>query len=131
MVDEISLIRDYISLEKLRYGDRLDVEITEKIQDKSIGIPPLLFLPFIENAFKHGASQSTSEKIKIEIQIEQRDQIITFYCANPQNTPSDKHAIGIGLKNICQRLKLQFPDKHLLEFKENNDIYSVYLTLEI
>ncbi|KUJ60176.1 hypothetical protein AR687_18955 [Flavobacteriaceae bacterium CRH] len=130
---EISLIENYISLEKLRYAEnRLDLLFTKDIQ-QSNKISPLIILTFIENAFKHGVINET-EKAIIRLNLESKKQQIIFSIENtkPQNelgSISDKSKIG--LENVRKQLDLLYPKKHHLEIQETQTNYTVKLYLTI
>lgn len=130
---EITLIENYIALEKLRYSEnRLDILFTKDIQENN-KISPLIVLTFIENAFKHGVINET-EKAIIRLSLESKKQNIIFSIENtkPQNESSkisDKSKIG--LINVRKQLDLLYPKKHRLEIEEIQTKYTVklYLTL--
>lgn len=130
---EITLIENYIALEKLRYSEnRLDILFTKDIQ-QTHKISPLIVLTFIENAFKHGVINET-EKAKIRLHLESKKEQIVFTIENtkPQNDLkpiSDKSKIG--LENVRKQLDLLYPKKHQLEIEEtqNNYIVKLYLIL--
>ena len=132
--EEIKHLYDYLDLEKLRYGDRLQssVEITGKIED--IYIPPLILLPFVENSFKHGNTDSDSFPIDICLCI---DNHSLTYMVNNNLSPTDidfnvKDAReGIGLKNTIRRLDLLFKDQYNLEMKKDKTTFNVTLTMPL
>lgn len=132
--EEIKHLYDYLDLEKLRYGDRLQssVEITGKIED--LYIPPLILLPFVENSFKHGDSDSGN--FPIDIQISLNDLSLTYIIKNnlhQTNTDLISKDVreGIGLKNTIRRLDLLFKDQYNLEMKQDKTIFSVTLTMPL
>jgi two-component system LytT family sensor kinase len=128
---EITLIENYIALEKLRYNEnRLDVLFTKEIQENN-KISPLIILTFIENAFKHGVINET-EKATIRLNLESKKEKIIFTIENtkPQNgfeRISDKSKIG--LENVRKQLDLLYPKKHQLEIDETLANYIVKLSL--
>ncbi len=127
---EIQLIRDYISLEKVRYGDRLDMhlEIDGDLNDKWIA--PLLMLPFVENSFKHGASIMRGKQwISLKIYVE--DNCLKFDLKNSKPLKPVLHngKNGIGLRNVQKRLRLIYPGRHLLNVESMDIIYSVHLEI--
>lgn len=130
---EITLIENYIALEKLRYSEnRLDILFTKDIQESN-KISPLIILTFIENAFKHGVINET-EKAVIQLNLESKKQQIIFSIENtkPQNESaqiSDKSKIG--LENVRKQLNLLYPKKHQLEIEETQTKYTVKLYLTI
>jgi sensor histidine kinase YesM len=130
---EITLIKNYIALEKLRYDEnRLDILFTKDIQ-QSNKISPLIILTFIENAFKHGVVNET-EKATIRLNLQSKKEQIIFSIENtkPQNDfarISDKSKIG--LMNVRKQLDLLYPKKHQLEIEETQTNYTVKLYLNI
>lgn len=129
---EITLIENYIDLEKLRYGgNRLDILFTKDIQESN-KISPLIVLTFIENAFKHGVINET-EKATIRLNLESKKGQIIFSIENtkPQNEfarISDKSKIG--LENVRKQLDLLYPKKYTLEIEETQMSYTVKLCLK-
>jgi len=128
---EIDFMINYIDLMKLRLSNRVDLEINfpSDFEDKSI--PPLLFIPFIENAFKHGISNKGESFIKIGMLTDKSS--ISFNCSNsipPQRTETADGS-GIGLDNIRKRLNLLFPGKYDLKIDQNDKIYGISLILNL
>jgi two-component system LytT family sensor kinase len=127
---ELEFMKGYIDLMKLRISDKvkLIVEFPDEYDD--IDIPPLLFIPFIENAFKHGVSYQRSSFVKIAL--EREDDIIRFRTSNtlnPVNGEVPQPDSGIGLDNVRKRLALLYPGKHELKIIDENLVYSVELTI--
>ncbi|MEO1655449.1 MAG: histidine kinase, partial [Bacteroidota bacterium] len=118
---EIKNLENYIELEKVRYGDRLSVSLETggDIQDKML--PPLLFIPFVENAFKHGAGKSTQASwIRINLWVVGNQLQWIMENSLENGTVTDEHPqvhSGIGLANVRKRLELIFPEKYSLDIK--------------
>ncbi|SHM33449.1 sensor histidine kinase [Chryseobacterium polytrichastri] len=129
---EITLIENYIALEKLRYDEnRLDILFTKDIQESN-KISPLIVLTFIENAFKHGVINET-EKATIRLNLESKNGQIIFSIENtkPQNECARiSEKSKIGLENVRKQLDLLYPKKHQLEIEETKTFYSVKLCLK-
>lgn len=129
---EIQLIQDYMSLEKVRYDERLDmqVEINGDYQNKMIA--PLLMIPFAENCFKHGASVMRG-KIWVKLNIIVRDNLLCFDLSNskPLLPPAQHTKKGIGLMNVEKRLQLIYPGKHVLRIESTDTVYKVYLEVDL
>lgn len=129
---EISYIKNYLELEKLRHGPNVKIEFELGGDFSDLKITPLLFIPFIENCFKHGVNKSLEVSYVI-MRLEAENSKIDFSIKN--NKPSDDlktpldEVGGIGLKNIRRRLKLLYPSKHQLEIRETDDEFIVNLTL--
>lgn len=128
--DELQLIRDYIELEKLRYGDRLSVTLETSINGQHPQIAPLLLIHFVENAFKHGASESRFESF-VAISISLDNDVLTARFNNSREaTASASNTPTIGLANIRRQLELLYPN-HTLQIDEAPDQYTVTLTLPV
>ncbi|MGD0341407.1 MAG: histidine kinase [Bacteroidales bacterium] len=128
---EIDFMINYIDLMKLRMSNKADLKISfpEKFEDKSI--PPLLFITFIENAFKHGISNRG--KSFIDISMISEGSSIVFKCSNSiANLKNEKEEnSGIGLENIRKRLNLLFPGKHELKIDTSDNSYNVTLVINL
>ena len=131
---EIKLIQDYISLEKVRYGDRLNINVNIQGNAENKFIAPLLMIPFVENSFKHGSSKMlTHPKVELSIIIEGAQLIFILRNNKPnshtQECQSNKG--GIGLKNTAKRLQLLYPDKHNLKIESTDTSFSVYMNITL
>ena len=132
--NEIQHIQHYIDLEKLRYGEKLcvNLNITGTIENKSL--PPLLLLPFVENSFKHGIHLKGG-KIPIDIDFLIKENALSFSIINRK--ASEKHNSrftntgGIGIHNTKRRLELLFNDKFDFNIDEIRDEYSINLKLPL
>ena len=129
---ELSMIQHYIALEQIRYGDRLNLSmhIQGSVKDKMIS--PLLFIPFVENSFKHGTSRMlTHPWVKLDIFIEQ--DFLEFKLSN--NKPEQNYEPfikkGIGLNNVKKRLELLYPANHSLSISVTEMSYDVYLRIAL
>lgn len=130
--DEIKVIRDYIELEKLRFSNRLTVELYEYTDNPDAMIAPLLLLPFVENSFKHGAGSTTGEA-KIYIDIALADNQLRFSVRNTVDTqasPSIEKG-GIGLKNVQRQLELLYSGRYSLQTGQTGDQFMVDLSLSL
>ncbi len=130
---EIKMLMDYIGLEKIRYGERLDM-ITDIRLDKNEDplIAPLLMIPFVENSFKHGASNAI-DHARIHLQISSAHDQLAFTIRNDINPVPEKgkQRTRIGLKNVKKRLQILYPEKHSLQFSEANGIFTVTMTIAL
>jgi sensor histidine kinase YesM len=128
---EIKMLTDYIGLEKIRYGERLEISVDVKLdQEDKLFIAPLLMIPFVENSFKHGASNSI-DKAVINLHISNEGQWLKFKISNsvfPINQ-IDNERIKIGLKNVKKRLQILYPQKHSLSLQSENKIFTVNLSV--
>ncbi|NVO19904.1 MAG: histidine kinase [Bacteroidetes bacterium] len=129
---EIDFIQTYIELMRLRISEKVQIEIQFPEEYKDFSLPPLLFLPFIENAFKHGISYRRQSYVKIHLDIIQ--EMIVFECSNSIGNKGEdlvKSDYGIGLENVKKRLNLIYPAKHKLTIDESETEFSIYLTIDI
>lgn len=130
--DEITLIENYIALEKIRYGNRLDVTLSKDIH-KPIQIAPLVLLTLTENACKH----STKEELKqatVKITITETEQTLRVCVSNSK--PARSHIVSnsakkVGLENLRKQLQLLYPDQHQLDVKDTATDYTSLLILNI
>jgi sensor histidine kinase YesM len=131
---EIAFIKDYISLMQLRLTDAVKIDFASPASLKDVQVAPMIFLPFVENAFKHGVS--AIQPSYINISIEQKDNFLELKVNNTINKEQSNNleeSSGIGLNNTRRRLDLLYPDKYTLLINENttDNIYSVHLTLDL
>ena len=131
---EISFIKDYIELERIRHDENFNVEFNINSDYKTIKIAPLILFPFVENAFKHGFHNSTNSFIYMELKIDSNN--LKFEIENSVSRASrDKYlnleGKGIGLKNIKERLKLIYKDKYDLEIISNENTFKAKLEIEL
>jgi sensor histidine kinase YesM len=128
---EIKMLTDYIALEKIRYGERLDLRVNVQInhEDERL-IAPLLLIPYVENCFKHGASKLL-DKAWIHLSIEAKDDMLQFNVSNnkPINGALNDNRTKIGLLNVKKRLQLLYPGKHKLEIRSAEDSFTVCLNV--
>lgn len=133
---ELNCIKSYLDLEKLRHNDQLEIDVDINGDIKNKKIAPLLLLPFIENAFKHGARKNIG-KIKISIRFKVSDDFLYFSISNPKPvkniyTKDEESYGGIGLINVKKRLKLGYKkEDYKLEIKEDDQLYRVDLKLKV
>lgn len=123
---EIQLITDYIGLEKVRYGERLEMKIQIIGDFKNKQIAPLLMIPFVENAFKHGAGKIRGKQW-IHLLIESKNNQLVFELSNSkESSPAPlREKSGIGLSNVRKRLALLYPDNYKLDTIDEADTYAV------
>ncbi|HVV03776.1 MAG TPA: histidine kinase, partial [Puia sp.] len=129
---EMSYIRNYVAIQQARKESRVQVCLT--IGDSVTGffITPLLFIAFIENAFKY-VSDHEDEDNRVVIAFERKDNELLFYCHNtkePGNGNSIGHK-GIGIANARRRMALLYPGRHALNIMDNEDIYEVTVNLQL
>ena len=124
---ELDYIRKYIGLQKLRYEQDIHAEVFVSGSTKNIAIAPLVLIPFVENAFKHGDFSSSNAGMVITIQAEKEK--LSVFCMNRKGNHQKDRQGGIGLENVRRRLGLLYPGKHTLRIDDENDSFAVNLEL--
>ncbi len=132
---EIQHIQNYLDLEKLRYGDRLEIDFSVSGEISGVKIPPVLLLPFIENSFKHG-TRIDDPIIPIQITLEVTEDTLHFSTQNKKSTyleetELENHKHGIGLQNTLRRLKLVFGDTYHMNIDNEGEHYKITLKIPI
>lgn len=128
--DEILHLDDFIALHKLRLTAKTTVEFLVHGNPDGKQIAPMLLLPFIENAFKHGVSSHRESRIRFYLDI--LTDSIEFRAENQRfkTVQADTGRTGIGIQNVRRRLELLYPGKHQLDITETEELYRVYLTIQ-
>lgn len=126
---EIAYIENYIELECMRIQGEKYIEIKKEIQQPQLQIPPLLLLPFVENAFKHG--EVTDSNHPFLITIIQNKHTLVFESSNKINRYQKDKQQGIGIENIKKRLALHFPEQYTLTIQQTETSYFCNLTIEL
>lgn len=129
---EIELIENYINLEKLRYSDRLKLGFNVEGDVESVKIAPLIFLPFVDNCFKHGAGDSLAECF-VNFELKVKNAVLTLILTNStmEDGPVSGHNSGIGMVNVKKRLEGEYPHKHELIINEAPGIFEVNLKIDL
>jgi len=128
---ELKIINDYIALEKLRYDDSLQVSIRHDIEDMKQALPPLLLIPLVENAFKHGVSETRNQPfVDIHLSINKRQ--LTFIIKNSIETLLADGGIkeNIGLSNLRRQLELLYKE-YDLSVQQNNSVFTATLKINL
>lgn len=108
---ELKIIGDYISLEQLRYDDSLRVNFNYDVEDMKQALPPLLLIPLVENAFKHGVSETRSRPfVDIHLQVAKRQLAFFVRNSTEETTGGEQVKENIGLSNLRRQLELQYTD---------------------
>lgn len=129
---ELKMVRDYIDLEKIRYGESFNVNLQIQGNADARMICPLLLIPFLENSFKHGTSQMlTHPWITLNIVIE--DQELAFQLSNSKPITMAENTLtkGLGLSNVRKRLAILYPDTHSLSINEDEMSFGVSLKVPL
>ena len=129
---EVRLLEDYIELEKVRHGSRLNLVVGIEGNFENKFVAPLLMIPFVENCFKHGVSKLRGHQW-IRMFITVKDNQLHFSLANSkmENGTVAETRSGIGLTNVKKRLQLLYPGNHVLQIESGNESFSVNLQIEL
>ena len=128
---EIEYLNNYVELQKLRFGDDVDVKTDIKVDNPECVIVPMLLIPFVENAFKHGIGLVVEPYIHMNLQVQQSQLLFTISNKYLRDNSSKDHNSGIGLANVKNRLELLYGKKYKLNIHEHSDLYTVELKLQL
>jgi len=128
---EINMVRDYMALEKIRYGEmNMTIGIQEEGSEKLIA--PLLLIPFVENSFKHGTSKMLAHPwVKLQMTIENNMLHFSVTNSRPPEAETQLKKGNIGLKNVKKRLELLYPGTHELNIVSKPESFFVYLEVQL
>lgn len=127
---EIQFLKNYIALMSLRYTNKVSIEMKFPVEVPEVQIPPLLFVSFVENAFKHGVSYRSESFIHVFMQLDESNRL-SFRCTNSNNGSADEQHHGIGLENIRKRLRLLFGNDYTLSITEDEQKFDVLLIIPL
>lgn len=129
---ELEYIGKYIDLQNIRTANEEFVTYEVRGEAHKLSVPPMLFIPFIENAFKHSTNKKIKEAITIRIEAAMDNKMI-FSCKNVVNAekPLPTRNSGLGIELIRQRLQLLYPDKHTLSIHQTTETFEVDLTINL
>ncbi len=125
--NEVEYLHSYIDLQKMRFSSKLNMQVQFDVKEEWESIEPMLLVPFIENAFKHGNGLQKNPEIHISLKVE--NGLLDFQVKN-KFVPLDKskdRTSGIGLSNVRRRLALLYENKHTLSIEESGDWFTVKL----
>lgn len=132
LTKEITMVQDYIDLEKMRYGNRLEIHTEFPDHIKGLQIAPLILLPFVENCFKHGASTMLDQPwINMSISIRGRHLQMKLLNGKASGDSPSRTSSGIGINNVRKRLDLLYPERHELSIQNDEDVFIVNLKIEL
>lgn len=128
---EIEFLNNYIELMKIRLTDNVKIKVDMPSDGADIKLPPLLFIPFVENIFKHGVSYREPSIIEVSLTVD--DNMLTFRSVNSNHAKKggDDRSHGIGLENLRRRLDLLYGNAYTLEIKDNGSTFAVRLTIPV
>jgi LytS/YehU family sensor histidine kinase len=129
---EVEYLRDYIDLQQQRFGDFIKMKTSLQVPEDTRQIEPMLFIPFVENAFKHGVGLIENPKIDIKLYVDKG--VLYFSVRNKYAIATEEvkdKVSGIGLSNVARRLVLLYPNKHELVINKDDAYFNVFLQLNL
>jgi len=127
---EVTFIENYLELQRIRLHKKSTISFQHNISNLQLSVPPLLFVIFLENAFKHGVETLRDNAI-VDIEISENEGVVKFYVLNNYDHEERPLKAGLGLENVKRRLKLLFGNQYKLEIVDQENTYRVYLTLNL
>lgn len=129
---ELAFIGHYVDLMRIRYTDKVRISVSLPSSVPDVQVPSLLFITFIENAFKHGVSYQKSSFIEVSIRVDEANREIAFCCNNSVKPETEeKKPGGVGLQNARKRLQLIYGDDYKLKIDSNPEEFRLLLRLPI
>ena len=129
---ELLMISEYINLEKIRYDNKLDVHVLMPDKTDDVYIAPLLLLPFVENCFKHGASNMLQNPwINLTVEVKDATLVMKLMNGKAPVKENEQKQPGIGISNVQQHLELLYNKKYDLKIREDEDVFVVDLRVEL
>jgi LytS/YehU family sensor histidine kinase len=126
---EIIYIKNYIDLQKIRFGESISLEFVVNGQTNGHQIAPLILISFIENAFKHGINAEEDSVIKIKIDITAEELFLNVFNKKVAVHISEENKSGLGVENTRNRLELLYPKRHKLSIYDTEEQYLVELSI--
>ncbi|MEL6538587.1 MAG: histidine kinase [Bacteroidota bacterium] len=130
---ELKQIENYLALERMRYGDRLDIRYSVNGTVTGHRIAPMLIIAFVENSFKHGTSEELNQAwVNVELEVDEQTITLKVENSKADSAAADdrQYKEGIGLNNVRRRLELLYPERHELKVLDSQDSFLVVLKLE-
>ena len=129
---ELMMIKEYINLEGIRYGNKLDLRVRLPDKTDDIYIVPLLLLPFVENCFKHGTSNMLRHPwINLTVELDDTFLVMKLMNGKAQSNDNVERRNGIGINNVRQRLDLLYREKYELVIREEQEVFTVNLKVQL
>lgn len=128
--EEIQFLKDYLALEKIRLSQNADIQFSVSGVEQDVPVAPLLFIPLVENAFKHGLQSLTSD-CYAHFTLARQGNEVFFEAKNSIGEHLNEVPSGTGLDNLKKRLELIYPQKHILEVEEEKAHFKVSLQISV
>ena len=126
---ELQHLRNYVALNQLRFGHKLQVQFEVQGSTQFLLILPLVLLTFVENCFKHGELFDAAHPVLVQVRVQENQ--LTFFTSNRKHGGPIEHSTGIGLDNTRRRLAAFYPGRHQLTIHDTPDSYATHLTLTL
>ena len=128
---ELKVMTDYIALEKLRYDESLRINFNHDLEDMKQAIPPLLMIPLVENAFKHGVSETRNQPF-VDIHLSVKNRQLIFVVKNSAESSSSDERVkeNIGIANLRRQLELLYTDYNL-SFQHHENVFTATLKINL
>ena len=128
---EIAYLENYLELERIRYGEGLHLSFSVTGPTERVSLAPLLLLPFVENAFKHGLSRQLSDAwLQIQLTVSETELVFKVENSKPES-PGPAPITGLGLPNVAKRLALIYPGRHRFRQLDGGNSFLTTLTLDL
>ena len=124
---ETEFLRQYVSLMRMRYNDNVKIDVSLPENVPGAEVPPLVFVSFVENAFKHGVSYEEASWISVKM-AEEADKLV-FICENTRHVSENEAHSGIGMENVRKRFSLLYGDSYTMHVNEAPDKYSIFVVI--
>jgi LytS/YehU family sensor histidine kinase len=128
---EIQFIDDYLSLEKIRLSQKTDINFTVSGMNKELFVAPLLFIPLVENAFKHGLNTILADSFAHFSLSVQGNELFFEAINSVEKSTENSEKSGTGLENLKKRLQLIYPQKHQLDIEQTSNQFKVILHIQL
>ena len=126
---ESAFLKDYIKLMSMRCSPDVKMDVSLPVENSDRQIAPMLFIPLVENAFKHGISDSGTSSIKVDLHEEGEYVVCLVENSDFPKDDSDRSGSGIGIKNLCRRLDMLYPGKYSFEYGKVQSLYRCLLKI--
>jgi two-component system, LytTR family, sensor kinase len=128
---EVKFIQNYIAIEKMRYGEKLEVSVSATVNIDDVKIAPMIILPFVENCFKHGASEELQQSwVTVRVEASESNLIIIKVENSKAYSTNNHNGTGIGIQNVRRRLALMYPNRHELKILDGQETFLIILTIQ-
>lgn len=129
LTDEINYLKSYINLEQIGRGGRANIQTRFTGHLNGQRVAPMLLIPFVENAFKHGDLFHPDQPVTVALDVQAKH--LTFWCRNAKRTGSKDQTGGIGLTNLRRRLELEYAGRYKLDIRDDDTTFDINLSLTL